>query len=70
MTAEEGLRRAEQYAAMIRYLADVTGEPHEVPNRAALAGLADVCEQIEHLIGSVRRSLSSSALGTVLRSSN
>jgi hypothetical protein len=70
MTAEEGLRRAEQYAAVIRYLADVTGEPHEVPSRAALAGLADVCDQIERLIKSVRRSLPSAALGTVLRSSD
>jgi hypothetical protein len=67
MTIEESLSRAVQYSALLRYLAEVAVEPHEVPSRAVLAGLADVCEQIENFVRSARCSLPSSALRTEIR---
>lgn len=48
LTIEQGLRRAEDQAAMLRLLADAAaGTTDSVPESVVFSGIADACREIE-----------------------
>ena len=57
LTVEELLRRAEDRAALLEYLANLAANSDDCPERAALSGLADACEDISHDLAQVRAAL-------------
>ena len=58
LTVEEALRRAEDTAALLRYLADLAAGSPEAPDRSALSGLADACGDIADTLKQARHSFS------------
>ena len=67
-TVEEGLKRLEDRAAMLRFLADAAaGTTDHVPEPSVFSGLADTCGEIEALARQTRRSLSNDALSAELK---
>ncbi len=64
---EEALRRAEHRTAFVRYAADTAASNSEVPTPEALSGMADVLDEVETLVRSVRKALDADALGVELR---
>jgi hypothetical protein len=67
LVVEEVLRELESKAAMLRYLNDSAALNPELPDAAALSGIADVCGEIQRWARSTRGSLSVEALGTAVR---
>lgn len=69
LTVEEALRRVEDRAAMIRFLADSIRQVDIVPEPAFFSGLADTLGEIERIARTARRSLDVGALGTEMKPS-
>lgn len=69
LTVVEALRRVEDRAAMIRFLADSIRQVDIVPEPAFFSELADTLGEIERIARTARRSLHVEALGTTRRRS-
>jgi hypothetical protein len=69
LSVEEGLRRAEDRAALLRYTLDLAAASAEVPEPPVLSGLADLCEDVEATVRAVREVLEAEAVGVELRRS-
>jgi len=69
MTVEEGLRRLEDRAAMLRFFADAAAASRDqvVPEPSAFSGMADACAAIVTLVRQTRRSLTAEALSADLK---
>jgi hypothetical protein len=68
MNVEEALRRLEEKAAMMKFLADsaVSGNAAYVPDARVSSGLGDLCAEVQQCARNVRRSLDMDALDTEL----
>lgn len=62
MIIEECLRELTGKAALLRYMALAASINPDPPDGAVLAGLSDVCEEIEVLAGAVKDALDADAL--------
>jgi hypothetical protein len=69
LSVEEGLRRAEDRAALLRYTLDLAAASEEHPEPEVLSGLADLCGDLEDTVRAVRDALDAEALGVELRRS-
>jgi hypothetical protein len=67
MNIEEALRAIREKVAVVRYVASSAAENDEAPDRAVLAGIETVCEEIESMAGAVARTLPGAVLGAELR---
>ena len=65
-SVEEGLRRAEDRAALLRYALDLAAASAEVPEPPVLSGLADLYGDLEDTVRAVREVLEAEALGVEL----
>jgi hypothetical protein len=63
-SVEETLRRIEQKAALVRYLADAPAGRPFVPDPGVIAGLADLFAEVEQAMRDVLRALPRSVLST------
>jgi hypothetical protein len=67
LLVEEGLRRAEYRAALLRYTLDLAAASAEMPDPTVLSGLADLCGDLEDTVRAIRDVLDAEALGVELR---
>jgi hypothetical protein len=67
MTLEEALREIQNRAAILRYLASSAIINPETPDPQVLAGIGDVCSDIEGLAASAKDRLGVSVLDIELR---
>jgi hypothetical protein len=68
LSVEEGLRRAEDRAALLRYTLDLAAASAEVPEPPVLSGLADLCGDLEDVVRQVRQAIDADVLGRELAS--
>jgi hypothetical protein len=68
LTVEDGLRRAGDRAALLRYALDLAAASSERPEPPVLSGLADLCGDIEDTVRQVRKAINADALGQDLAS--
>jgi hypothetical protein len=68
LSLEEGLRRAEDRAALLRYTLDLAAASAEVPEPPVLSGLADLCGDLEDTVRQVGQAIDAEALGQDLAS--
>jgi hypothetical protein len=67
ITVEEGLKRVEDRAAMLRFFADSIRDVDIAPDPAVFSGLGDAAREIEDTVRAARRALDVDALGTEFR---
>jgi hypothetical protein len=67
VTVEEALRRLEDRAALLRYLAESASGNPDRPNDAVLSGLGDALEDIVEIARAARQTLSVDSLSTELK---
>ena len=66
LSVEEALRRIEEKAAMLRFLAHAAANMPEGAGETVYNGIGETCEEIETLAQTARRSLGVEALSTEL----
>jgi hypothetical protein len=62
LTVEESLRQIEDWAAMLRYMADSVALNPALPDESVMNGVGDVCGQIQQTAQRLRGSLKPDAL--------
>jgi hypothetical protein len=60
---EDGLRRAEDRAALLRYVIDLAAASSEHPEPPVMSGLADLCGDIEETLRQIRQAINADELG-------
>lgn len=68
LTVEEGLKRMEDRAAMLRFLTDAAAATtHCVPEPSVFSGFGDTCGELERMARAARQSLPVDPLGVHIR---
>jgi hypothetical protein len=67
LTVEDALRQAVDRAELLRYVADLASDSAERPEPEVLSALADLCEELQQTLTSVKASRGVDALCTHVR---